>query len=79
MVNPAVGNCMDEIDPEGEELIKIICGYLASALEEAIEEVEEKEMLGEDFDSMEVAQKHLRKRLSYIEDEGWLEDEEIHP
>ena len=62
---------------EGEELIKIICGYLSEALEEALEEVEEKEMIGEEFDSMEVAQKHLRKRLSYIEDEGWLRDEEI--
>ena len=68
---------MDEVDPVGEELIKIICGYLANALEEAIEEVEEKEMLGEDVDSMEVAQKHLRKRLSYIEDEGWSGDEKI--
>lgn len=77
MDNIVVGKVVDEIDPEGEELIKIICGYLADALEEAIEEVDEREMLGEDFDSMEVAQKHLRKRLSYMEDEGWLGDEEV--
>jgi hypothetical protein len=68
---------MDEIDPAGEELIKIICSYLSGALEEALEEVEEKELFSNDVDSMEIAQKHLRKRLSYIQEEGWLEDEEV--
>lgn len=68
---------MDEIDPKGEELIRIICSYLSKSLEDALEEVEEKELIDNNVDSLEIAQKFLKKTLSYIEEEGWLDDEEI--
>ncbi len=67
---------MEYINKEGEELIKAICNFLSDALEDALEEVEEKEIL-EDVNPILIAQKHLAKRLSYIESEGWLDDEEV--
>jgi hypothetical protein len=62
----------DLIDEEGEELLKIICGLIADALEEALDEVDEKEIISEDVDPMQIASKHLNKRFSYLEDEGWI-------
>ena len=62
-------------NPEGRELVNIICNYLSGALEEAVKEVEMKEELEEEVDPIEVAQKHITKSLSYMQDEGWLEEE----
>jgi hypothetical protein len=61
-------------NPEGKELVGIICNYLSGALEEAVKEVEMKEDLDEEVDPLDVAQKHITKSLSYMQDEGWLEE-----
>ena len=61
------------IDEDGEELIKIICGFISNSLEEALEEVEERELLDDDVDSITIASKHLNKCFSYMEAEGWTE------
>jgi hypothetical protein len=59
-----------EVSPEGEELIKIICGYLADALENVIDETE---YLEED-EAMEVISKHISKKLDYLTQEGWIDE-----
>ncbi len=59
-----------EIDPEGEELIRIICGYLADALENVLEETE---YLEED-EAMNVVSKHISKKLNYLTEEGWIDE-----
>ena len=59
-----------EIDPEGEELIKIVCGYLADALENVLEETEYLE----EEEAMEVVSKHISKKLDYLKTEGWIDE-----
>lgn len=61
------------ITKEGEEIIKTICSYLTSALEEALEEIDEKESLNIDVDCMETAKKYICKKLNYLELEGWID------
>lgn len=61
-----------EISPEGEELIRIICGFLSEALEDAIEESDSNE----DTNPLEIAQRHISKRMNYMEDEGWFSETE---
>jgi hypothetical protein len=59
-----------EIDPEGEELIRIICGYLADALENVLEETEYLE----EEEAMNVVSKHISKKLNYLSQEGWIDE-----
>jgi hypothetical protein len=59
-----------DIDPEGEELIKIICGYLADALENVLEETEDLE----EDEAMNVVSKHISKKLNYLTEEGWIDE-----
>lgn len=67
---------MEDLTTEGEEFIKIVCNYLSTALEEALEEIDEKESLGLDNDYMETAKKHIAKKLGYLQIEGWISDYE---
>lgn len=62
------------IDADGEELIKIICGYIADALEEAIEESDEIEYFYGEPDPVELARKHISKKFEYLINEGWIKD-----
>jgi hypothetical protein len=57
------------LDKETVAFVNILCGFLNEALEGALEEVEDS---FEDIDPMEVAGKHIKKRLSYMQDEGWI-------
>jgi hypothetical protein len=62
-----------DIDPEGEQLIRIICGYIADALEEALEEAEEIEYFYGEPDPVELVGKHVGKKLDYLKAEGWMD------
>ena len=62
------------IDPEGEQLIKIICNYLADALKEASEECEEIEYFYGEPDLAKIARKHINKKFNYLKTEGWISD-----
>lgn len=64
---------IDDIDEEGEALIKVICGYLSSALEGALEELDEKENIGVDTNWVETARRHLSKKMDYLQNEGWID------
>ena len=66
-----------EIDQEGEELIRVLCSYLAEALEDALDEIDENEDWQDDVEPLDVAKKHISKRLDYMVDEGWIDDAEI--
>lgn len=59
-----------EVSPEGEELIKIICGYLADALENVLEETEYLE----EEQAMKVVSRHISKKLDYLTEEGWIDE-----
>ena len=60
----------EEITPEREELIKIICSYMSEALEAALEETQDLE----DDEQMNVISRHISKTLNYLTDEGWIEE-----
>ena len=62
-----------DIDPEGEQLIRIICGYIADALEEALEEAKEIEYFYGEPDPVELVSKHVGKKLDYLKAEGWTD------
>lgn len=62
----------EEINPEGEELIRIICGYIADALEGVVEETE---YLNED-QTMDIVSRRIGKTLDYLTEEGWIDGHE---
>ena len=59
-----------EMSPEGEELLKVICSYIADALEDVLESSE----FLEEEDALNTISKHISKKLDYLEDEGWLDN-----
>lgn len=64
---------IDDIDEEGEAIIRVICSYLSSALEGALEELDEKEDTGSDTDWIEIARRHVSKKMDYLQNEGWID------
>ena len=62
-----------DLDPEAEEFIRVLCSFLSDALESALEEAEETEYSYEEPDPLSLVQKHIAKKLDYMEAEGWID------
>jgi hypothetical protein len=74
---------VDDLDEEDLEYIRTICGFLEEALQGALDEVHEEEYgefsVEEDDDVFlkKVIQKHVGKRLDYLQAEGWVDEVEF--